>query len=86
MSETETFEIYFYDLSEDAKKRFLAFMRIDNPSKGNYDIFPIATFDIEEDVLKENAKETKASRRKEKQLLKLMKEKERKKPETVSFT
>jgi hypothetical protein len=79
MSDTETFEIYFDDLSEDAKKRFLSFLRLDSPEDGNYDTFPIATFEIEESVLKENAKETKDKRRKQKQ-------EERKKPEAVNFT
>lgn len=76
---TESFEIMFDDLSEDAKKRFLSFLRLDDPKDGNYDTFPIATFDIEEDVLKENAKETRDKRRKQKQ-------QEQKKPEAVSFT
>lgn len=79
MSETETFEIMFDDLSEDAKKRFLAFMRFKDSSDGNYDIYPIATVEVESEVLEENAKEAKEEERKEER-------EERKKPEAVSFT
>lgn len=79
MSDTETFEIYFDDLSEDAKKRFLSFLRLDDASDGNYDTFPIATFEVEEDILRDNAKETKAKRREQKR-------EEMEKPEAVKFT
>ena len=79
MSDTETFEIYFDDLSEDAKKRFLSFLRLDSSEDINYDVFPIATFEVEEEVLKENAKETRDKRRKQKR-------EEMEKPEAVNFT
>jgi hypothetical protein len=78
LSETETFEIYFDDLSEDAKKRFLSFVRLKRPEDGNYGIFPLATFEVETEVLKENEQETKRAEREEAK-------KERKKPESVSF-
>lgn len=38
----ENFEIYFNDLTEEAKKSFLEFMEMTDPKEGNFDTFPIA--------------------------------------------
>ena len=38
----ENFEIYFNDLTEEAKESFLKFLGIDSPEEGNFDTFPIA--------------------------------------------
>jgi hypothetical protein len=39
----ETFDIYFDELTPDAKEAFLRFYNITYPSDMNYDIFPIAS-------------------------------------------
>lgn len=44
----EAFEIYFDDLSEEAKAKFLRFENISDASEGNFDNFPIATVYIDE--------------------------------------
>jgi len=46
MTETKIFEIYWNDLTPDTQQRLREFLGGDN---GNYDIFPIATLQIEED-------------------------------------
>lgn len=54
-----TFELYFSDLTEEAQKRFLKAEGIKNPEEANYDVFPIATIeldDIEESDLSETLK------------------------------
>ena len=79
MSETESFDIMFDDLSEDAKKRFLDFLRLETAEDGNYDCNSIATVEIQTEVLEENEEEMK-SRKRERELT------ERKKREEVSFT
>lgn len=45
----KSFNIYFNDLNDDAKNRFLQFMNMTDPKEGNYDvnILPIATVDVE---------------------------------------
>ena len=35
-------EIYFNDLTEEAKKVFLKAMNMKDPAEGNYDVYPIA--------------------------------------------
>lgn len=49
-----SFNIYFSDLNEDAKKRLLDFCELSDPKEANWDldIIPIAVFDYE----KENEK------------------------------
>ena len=80
---TESFEIMFDDLSDDAKCRFLEFMRLRSINDSNYGIFPIATVEVEIEVLKENEKEVKAQRREKERK---RKREERKKREANSFT
>lgn len=41
-------EIYFDDLNEDTKKKFLKAMGIETSEEGNYDVFPIAFVPIPE--------------------------------------
>lgn len=43
------FEIYFYDLTEDAQKRYLEFQGVEDPSELNADIFPICVIERGED-------------------------------------
>jgi len=45
----KTFEIYFSDLSEQAKVRFLVFEDIDNEQGGNYEFIPLAIIEREEE-------------------------------------
>lgn len=47
--DTVTYEIYFNDLNDRAKKELLDLLGIDDPREMNWDmdILPIATFDIE---------------------------------------
>jgi len=42
------FEIYFSDLSETAQQELLDLVGIDSPAEMNWDIVPIAMFNIEE--------------------------------------
>lgn len=48
----KTFEIFFNDLNEEAKKRLLEFVGETDPKEMNWDIdlVPLASFDFEEDV------------------------------------
>lgn len=41
-------EIHFYDLNEDAQKKFLKGMGIETSEEGNYDVFPIAIVPVPE--------------------------------------
>lgn len=41
------FEVYFRDLNEEAKKRFLDFEKMNDAREGNYDVFPIFVFESE---------------------------------------
>ena len=43
-----TFEIYLQDLTEQAKARFKEVTGLDIDKDTNYDVFPIATVEIEE--------------------------------------
>jgi len=45
---TETFEIYWDDLTEQAQERFRNTMSI-NPDESNWDIYPMATMEIEKE-------------------------------------
>ena len=47
----KTFEIYFSDLNEDAQKRIMEMVKIDDPKEMNWDIdmCPIAMYDVEMD-------------------------------------
>jgi hypothetical protein len=44
------FPIYFSDLSDEAKERFLKFMGVDDPAELNMDmdIVPLTTYEVEE--------------------------------------
>ena len=42
------FEIYFYDLTEDAQKRLLEEAGLKDESEANWDVFPVAFVPIEE--------------------------------------
>ena len=46
----KSFKIYFSDLNEDAQKRLLDFVKVNNPKEMNWDVdvYPIAIYDIEE--------------------------------------
>ena len=44
---TKTFEFYWQDLTEECQKRLEEFLGEEN---GNYDVFPFATLEIEEDL------------------------------------
>ena len=44
-----TFEIYAQDLTEQAKAQFKELTGLDIDKDTNYDVFPIATVDIEEE-------------------------------------
>lgn len=52
----KTFKIYYHDLNEKAQKELLEFVGETDPSEMNWsnneyaDIFPIAFYDIEEDL------------------------------------
>ena len=52
MGELESFEIYYRDLNEEAKERYLKFQRVENESELNDDLCPLAIVDVEfeEDV------------------------------------
>jgi len=39
----DNFEIFFRDLNVDAQLRVLAFLNLDGPAEGNYDVFPLAS-------------------------------------------
>ena len=45
----KTFEIMFDDLNDEAQKAFLEFQGLDSPEDGNFDISPLAIFDLEEE-------------------------------------
>lgn len=45
----ESFEIYFDDLNEGAKKNYLEFVRVTDESELNHEIAPLAIIDIEID-------------------------------------
>jgi len=45
---TRTFKIYYRDLSEDCKKRYLEFHRVTSASELNEDISPLAIIDLED--------------------------------------
>ena len=46
---TNSFEIMFDDLTEEAQERFLEFQRLDSPEDGNYEYCPIAIVGVEND-------------------------------------
>jgi len=39
----ELFEIYFWDLTPEAQKRYLEFMEVSDPKELNEDVFPITS-------------------------------------------
>lgn len=45
----EEFEIHFDDLNEEAQKRYLKYLGIENASEANLDVFPIAIANLEDD-------------------------------------
>jgi len=60
--DVESFEIHFDDLSDEAKKEFLEFQGMKDPSEGNFDVLPIAIVDKEvEGGEVEESKEVKES-------------------------
>lgn len=44
------FELYFRDLTPEAQERFLEFYRVYDETEYNWDLFPIATFEVPEEV------------------------------------
>lgn len=42
----EVFDIYYKDLTEDAKKRLLDALHIANEAEMNWDVFPVASIPI----------------------------------------
>jgi hypothetical protein len=45
---TRTFEIFYHDLNEDCKRRFLEFNKVSDPDEMNADISPIYTVELED--------------------------------------
>ena len=45
----EKFYIMFDDLNEEAQRAFLEFQGIDSASEGNYEFFPLAIFEREDE-------------------------------------
>lgn len=43
------FELFFYDLNEDAQNRLLEAMNLEEEENGNFDISPIAVLEFTED-------------------------------------
>ena len=54
-SSCRTFEIYFHDLNDDCKARYLAFQKVSDASELNADISPLAMIDAEDDPEQEVA-------------------------------
>ena len=50
---TKTFEIFWPDLTEECQKRFSEFLGLEDGDDGNYTFIPITTFEVEEDLNKE---------------------------------
>ena len=48
-----TFELYYNDLNDDAKKRYLNFQRVSDASELNYEISPLAIIDVEDEENKD---------------------------------
>jgi hypothetical protein len=46
---TRTFEIYYRDLNDDCKKRYLEFQKVSDASELNEDISPLAMIDVEDE-------------------------------------
>lgn len=44
------FELYFRDLTPEAQKRFLEFYRVYDETEYNWDLFPVATFEVPDEV------------------------------------
>jgi len=44
-----SFELYFNDLSAEAKKKYLKFQRVSDASELNADLAPLAIIDLEDD-------------------------------------
>jgi hypothetical protein len=45
---TRTFKIYYRDLNEDCKKRYLEFQKVSDVSELNEDLAPLAMIDVED--------------------------------------
>ena len=45
---TRTFEIFYHDLNEDCKRRFLEFHKVSDPDEMNADISPLAMIEVED--------------------------------------
>lgn len=45
---TRSFEIYYNDLNEDAKRRYLKFQRVEDASELNHEISPLGIIDAED--------------------------------------
>ena len=52
---TRTFEIYFHDLNDDCKARYLAFNKVEDASEMNADVSPLAMIDLEDEPETEGA-------------------------------
>ena len=46
---SNTFEIYFNDLTESKQREYLSFQGVTTPAELNEDIFPVAVVEIEEE-------------------------------------
>ena len=44
-----TFELFFNDLNDEAKKRYLEFAEVTDASELNHEICPLATIDMEDE-------------------------------------
>lgn len=54
MGKLESFEIYYRDLNEEAKERYLKFQRVEDESELNADLCPLAIVDVEFEEDEEN--------------------------------
>ena len=48
MSCSESFDLYFNDLTREAQKEILSVAGLNSPEEANWDVFPITTIDFEQ--------------------------------------
>ena len=48
---TKTFEIFWDDLVPETQKQLQEFLGLEEDDNNNYDVFPIATLEVEEDAI-----------------------------------
>ncbi len=57
--DTETFEIMFNDLNEDTQNKLLEFYGIKSLAEMNWEVFPVATIEVDGEELAKIKKESK---------------------------